>query len=143
MPMVAPLIDCFPARENLQHKLPASSACLAVRMTAMGGFALGILPLIPPVRPHTTRRQAGTPRWRLVRARAALLGYRSAPLIGGDQPTPFGRERRPNRLLSADLARSLHQSFKVFRNVCTWSCMFAIIVPTKNSSGTVVQPGDG
>jgi len=57
--MVAPLIDCFPARENLQHKLPASSACLAVRMTAMGGFALGILPLIPPVRPHTTRRHFG------------------------------------------------------------------------------------
>jgi len=60
MPMVAPLIDCFPARENLQHKLPASSARLAVRMTVMGGFALGILPLIPPVRPHATRRQAGT-----------------------------------------------------------------------------------
>jgi hypothetical protein len=41
MPMVAPLIDCFPARENLQNKLPPPSA---VRMTEVGGFVLGVAP---------------------------------------------------------------------------------------------------
>jgi hypothetical protein len=51
MPMAASAIDAFQPRENLQHKLLSSSAWLAVRMTEVGGFALGILPLIPPGSP--------------------------------------------------------------------------------------------
>ena len=59
------------------------------------------------------------PRWRRLfpRARDTIAKYHPAPLFPAEAACPPWREGRPNRDLSADLARSLHEPFNLLCEV--------------------------
>ena len=74
-------------------------------------------------------------------AQHCLQEYRPAALRKRGWPAPANKESRPTEYYRPTWRAPSIRLPSCFARFWTWSCIFEIIAPTKNSSSTVVQPG--